>query len=131
MGFEICDKHAKESPDKIALIDISSKGQLINYSFSDLQTFTNKLANVLISGSVKEGERVAIFLPQSVETGISHIATWKIGAISIPLSTLFGEDALRFRLTDSLAKVLITDLEQYNRVESLLVTLPFLEKIFI
>ena len=131
MGFEVCDKHANISPNKIALIVVSPDGSFINYSFLALQKLSNKLVNLLISNGLKPGNRLAILLPQSVEAAISHIAAWKMGAISIPLFTLFGEDALRFRLKDSGAKILITELEHYKKVQPLLTELPKLETIFI
>ena len=83
MGFEVCDKHANISPNKIALIVVSPDGSFINYSFLALQKLSNKLVNLLISNGLKPGNRLAILLPQSVEAAISHIAAWKMGAISI------------------------------------------------
>ena len=96
MGFEVCDKHANISPNKIALIVVSPDGSAINYSFYSLQRLSNKLVNMLIAYGLQPGNRFAILLPQSIEAAISHIAAWKMGAISIPLFTLFGEDIKRF-----------------------------------
>ena len=50
-----------------------------------------------------------ILLPQAPETAIAHVAAYKAGLIAVPLFTLFGEDALEFRLADSGAKALVTD----------------------
>ena len=58
---------------------------------------------------LQPGDRVGILLPQCPETAIGHIATYKVGGIAIPLFTLFGSDALTYRLADSQAKVVITD----------------------
>jgi acetyl-CoA synthetase len=58
---------------------------------------------------VRRRDRVAIVLPQRPETAVSHLATYQAGAIAMPLSILFGPDALEFRLRDSGAAVAICD----------------------
>ncbi len=131
MGVEVCDKHAIRAPEQIALIVASPEENPVNYTFASVRTLSNRLANTLMAAGLGRGERIAILLPQSVETAVSHIAAWKMGSISIPLFTLFGEDALRFRLMDSGAKIMITNMEQYGKVESLLPELPNLKKVFI
>ena len=59
----------------------------------------------------QRGDRIAVLLPQGVETALAHIAALKMGCISLPLFTLFGPDALLHRLKDSGAKVVITNAE--------------------
>ena len=78
---------------------------------------------------VGPGDRIAILLPQRVETGLCHLAAWKIGAVSLPLSALFGTDALRYRLEDSGAKILVGATEGVQKVQSLRNELPELETI--
>ena len=58
---------------------------------------------------VARGDRVAIVLPQRPETAIAHIACYQIGAVAMPLSMLFGPEALEYRLQDSEAVVAIVD----------------------
>lgn len=65
---------------------------------------------------VKVGDRVGVLLGQRPETLLSHLAIWKIGAISIPLFTLFGPEALEYRLKDSTAKALITDSSSIEKI---------------
>jgi acetyl-CoA synthetase len=103
IGVDICDHVAARAPNEPAIID----GE-VTTTFAELRALSNQLANVL-SDSAKPGNRVAVLLPQSLETAIAHIAVLKMGAISIPLFTLFGPEALLHRLRDSGARVLITN----------------------
>jgi len=131
MAVAVCDKHAALTPEKIALIIENSDGDVVQYSFLALKRLSNKLANVLTAKGLKRGDRVAILLSQSVETGIAHIAAWKAGLISIPMFTLFGEDALQYRLTDSGAKALITDADNWPKIEAIKDSLPDLDQVLL
>lgn len=108
MGWDVCDKWADEVPNRTAIIDLTD-GARNDVSFGKLRSLSNKLANHLVSIGVKPGDRVGVFRPQSVWTAAAHIAIWKMGAISIPLFTLFGEEALETRLEDSGACAIVTD----------------------
>jgi acetyl-CoA synthetase len=107
IGVDVCDKWADS--DRLALIFKANDGSVENYSFRDLKRLSNKLANVLEAHGVARGDRVGILLPQAPETAVTHIAAYKMGAIAIPLFSLFGEEALEYRMSDSAAKVVITD----------------------
>src|SRR6266851_6188510 len=78
-------------------------------TFWDLQQQANRLSNALAALGVGRGDAVAIILPQRPETAIAHIACYQLGAIAVPLSFLFGPDALEYRLENSEAKVAICD----------------------
>ncbi len=79
------------------------------YSYFQLQRDANRLANVLAGLGVQPGDRVAIVLPQCVETAVAYMAVLQMGAVAMPLSQLFGPEALEFRLQDSEAVVAIGD----------------------
>ena len=79
------------------------------WTYWDLQQQANRLSNALVALGVGQGDRVAIILPQRPETAIAHIACYQMGAIAMPLSILFGPDALEFRLSDSETSVAIVD----------------------
>ena len=70
---------------------------------------SRRFANVLKADGLARGDRVAVFLSQSLELPIAHLAAFRSGMISIPLFALFGEDALEFRLSNSEAKAIVTD----------------------
>ncbi len=131
MGVDVCDKHAEMTPDRLALIVADETGTVAEYSFSALRTLSNKLANLLIASGLERGDRMGILMSQSVEAAISHVAAWKMGAISIPLFTLFGEDALAFRLKDSGARILVTDIDNVHKIDAIRDELPDLETILL
>ncbi len=131
MGVDVCDKHAEARPDAVGLIAEDEDGAVTRYTFADLKRLSNRLANVLRGSGVEAGERVGILLSQSVEAGVAHVAAWKAGCISIPLFTLFGEDALEFRLADSQARVVVTDTVNLGKVEAIRDRLPNLKWILV
>ncbi len=102
-----CDRWADDK-GRVAVFE-SQYGDQDTYTFWQLRNATNRLANHLRSKGVERGDRVGINAPQRVETLISHIACWKLGAVSVPLSTLFGPEALSYRLSDADAVAAVVD----------------------
>ena len=109
IGHEVCDRWAEKQSDRLAIIDASVEGNHIEYSYAQLKTLSNQLANLFCQLQIQPNDRIAVLLPQSIETAITHIAAFKIGAISVPLFTLFGPDALEYRMQDANVKIIITD----------------------
>jgi len=81
----------------------------MTWTFAQLQAAANVLSNQLKSWGVKRGDRVAIVMPQRFETAASYMAVLQMGAVAMPLSMLFGPDALAFRIEDSGATVALCD----------------------
>ena len=109
--------------ERIALKHVLDDGNHKEFSFKYLNQKSNQLANVLDSVSLKDDDRVGIILGQCPETILSHMACFKSGKISIPLFSLFGDDALLFRLKDSGATTVICDnlsLEKILRINEFL-----------
>ncbi len=103
-------------PADIALVVVDPLGRITRYTFGELTTMSNRLGNGLRAIGVERGDRVGIVAPQSIETGVAHLALYKIGAVALPLASLFGPDALRYRLSDSGARVVITSPENLEKV---------------
>ncbi len=112
-------RYGVQHPDRIALYYENDKGVSQQYTFGKVLADSYRLANALTALGVKAGDRVGIVLPQRVETGVAHIAVYLSGAISLPLSVMFGEEALQYRLQDSSASVVITDGMHRELIESL------------
>lgn len=127
IGVDVCDKWADSG--RLALIYKTADGGVENFSFRDLKELSNKLANALIDLGLERGERVGILLPQAPETAITHIAAYKMGAVAIPLFSLFGEEALEYRLSDSGARVVVTDRAGAAKLALLRARLPVLKHI--
>ncbi len=132
IAYEAIDKHAQTwRRNKVALYWEGAEGVYEKYTFLELKRLSDQCANMLRSLGVKKGDRVFIFLPRLPELYISMIATAKLGAIAGPMFSAFGPDAVRDRLQNSEAKVLITTPELKERVETVLFELPKLEHIVV
>lgn len=144
IGVDVCDKWAITDPDKPAIREVGVDGAVREVTFGQLRSLTNRLANALqdhgieglpetglsetgLSEVGQAGDRIAVLLPQCLETAISHIAAFKLGCVSLPLFTLFGEEALSHRLGDSGARVVITNAEGAKKLAGLRDGLPDLE----
>src|ERR1700759_5232545 len=103
-----CDRYADGS-GRLELIYVDEDGTAKRTSFDELRSFSSRFANVLKADGLARGDRVAGFLSQSLELPIAHLAAFRSGLVSVPLFTLFGEDALQFRLQNSGAKAVVTD----------------------
>ena len=88
------------------------------YSYAQLQRQANRLSHVLQAHGVKRGDRVAIVMPQRFETAVAYIAVLQMGAVAMPLSMLFGPEALEYRLNDSEAVLAICDAGAVAGVQS-------------
>ena len=126
IGVDACDKWAAREPDRVALIVREATG-LAPVTYGHLREQSNRLANVLKAHGVKRGDRVAIILPQTPETAISHLAIYKLGAIAVPLAALFGADALAFRLSNSGAAATVTNHAGLAKLNELREKLPDLK----
>jgi len=92
----------------VAIIDQRSDGTVRQVTFGELSELSNRFANGLKSVGIHPGDRVGVVVPQSLETGIAHLGIYKAGAVAMPLSVLFGPEALKFRIENSEAKAVIT-----------------------
>ncbi len=125
-----CDRHA-DGTNRLALIYVDEDGGATRHSFDDISDFSRRFANVLKADGLARGDRVAVFLSQSLELPIAHMAAFRSGLVSIPLFALFGEDALEFRLSNSGAKAIITDEAGWEKLTKIRDRLPYLQDIYV
>ncbi|HZO03342.1 MAG TPA: AMP-binding protein [Burkholderiales bacterium] len=104
-----CCGNWAEDRARFALYWEDESGAMAAYSFWDIQQAANRLSNALAALGVKRGDRVALILPQRPETAIAYIALFQMGAIALPLSHLFGPDALEYRMEHAEASVAIVE----------------------
>ena len=103
-----CGRWAEER-SRFALYWEDESGASAAYSFWDIQQQANRLSNALAALGVQRGDRVALILPQRPETAIAYMAIFQMGAVALPLSHLFGPDALEFRMNHAEASVAIVE----------------------
>src|SRR5881275_3179003 len=118
IAADVCDKHPA---DKLAMIHEDPDGNVREVHWGELQELSNRFANVLRAHGVERGDRVAMLLPPTPETAAAFFGTYKTGAILLSMSVLYGDDGIRHRVSDSQAKILLTDAANQDRVDPALV----------
>ena len=124
-----CDDWAEARPNQIAIRHFDAEGRERALTYGDLKRQSDALAAHFVRLGVGQGDRVAILLAQCPEVMVAHFAAYKLGAIVVPLFTLFGPDALHYRLKDAGAKVVITDQANAAKLEGLRQDLPDLSHV--
>jgi len=101
----------------------------LRFSYAQLQQAADALSHVLVGLGVQRGDRVAIVLPQRFETAVAYMAVLQMGAVAMPLSLLFGPEALEYRLQDSEAVVAIVDASSVSNVLAVRPQCPSLREV--
>lgn len=127
IGVDVADR---QNPDNPAIIYRGADDSVQTYTFGDLTRLSNRFANVLQAQGIAREDRVGILLPQAPETAVAHIAAYKAGMIAVPLFTLFGEDALEYRLSACGARALVTDAASLPKIAAIRDRLPDLQVVF-
>lgn len=117
IAHEACDRWAADR-GRIALIWVGALDESRVLTYFDLARLSNRLANVLQRLGVRRGDRVAALMPRIPETFVVPLATWKLGAVFVPLFAGFGPDAIRHRLAASGASVIVTEARYRDLVAS-------------
>ncbi len=131
--FNIADeclhRWARDTPDAAAILQDAGADKPVAFTYAALQRDARRLSNALGSLGVTRGDRVAVILPQRPQTAIALMAVFQMGAIAVPLSTLFGAEALQSRLNDSGAKVALVDEGSADVIAALREACPALLKV--
>jgi acetyl-CoA synthetase len=104
-----CARWARDTPEAVAIRCEHQDGTCASYTYAELQRDADRLAQALRRLGVTRGDRVAIVLPQRFETAVAHMALYRLAAVAMPLSMLFGPEALEYRLNHSEARLAIVD----------------------
>ena len=132
IAYEAVDRHIKTPlKNKKALLWEGKSGESEKFTFFDLYRLTNRFANVLRGLGVEKGDRVFAYMDRTPELYICLLGALKAGAVIGPLFSAFGPDAVKDRLQDSRAKVLVTNPRLVRTVHEILDELPHLERIII
>ena len=107
---EVCSRRwARSAPAAVAIRWQHEDGRRAVFTYGDLQRAADRLSRALRRLGVARGDRVAIVMPQRFETAVAHMAVYQLGAVAMPLSMLFGPEALAYRLSHSEAVAAIVD----------------------
>ena len=117
--------------DRVALYYEDDEGHEERYTFGELLRLSNRAANALRGLGLGRGDVVAVHAPQRPETAIVHMALYRIGAIGLPISKLFGPDAIQYRLTNSGAKAIVMEPETVHKLEGIRSQLPELRHVLV
>jgi acetyl-CoA synthetase len=126
---DVCSARWALDRTRFALYWEDEDGATAAFTYWDVEMRANRLANALAHLEVGRGDKVALILPQRPETLIAHLAVYKLGAIAVPLSFLFGPDALEYRLANSEAKVAFVDPQSLANLVPIRERLPKLEHV--
>ncbi|MDQ7745379.1 acyl-CoA synthetase [Hydrogenophaga pseudoflava] len=129
---EVCSRRWAADPataQQTAVIACAPDRKDHHHSYAELQAQANRLSNALAALGVRRGDRVAIVLPQRFETAVAYMAVLQMGAVGMPLSQLFGPEALEFRLHDSEAVVAICDASTLPAMLSVTAQCPLLRSV--
>lgn len=126
---EVCSRRWAADPamaSQTAVIACSPDREDRYHGYAELQAQANRLSNALAALGVRCGDRVAIVLPQRFETAVAYMAVLQMGAVGMPLSQLFGPEALEFRLHDSEAVAAICDASTLPALQAVTAQCPLL-----
>ena len=129
IAHDICDRWADSEPGRLALIHKRGDGGTDHYNYGELRDRANRLANALAKAGVTKRDRIGLLLPQTPQTVLTHIAAYKLGAVAVPLASLFGPDALEYRLNTCAAKVIVTNAAGLTKINGIRDRLEHLELI--
>ena len=131
-AYNAIDRHMHDGRrNKVALYCVDAENKLELFTFQDLYYHSNRLGNALKTLGIQKGDRVFVYLPRIPELYVSTVAIAKIGAVVGPLFSAFGPDALRDRLQDSGAKIIITTPELLPKLDEVRDQLPDLEYVIV
>jgi acetyl-CoA synthetase len=130
IGVDVCDRWAGIDPARTAIFNLRANGTVEEVSYGALRNASNRLANALAARGIAKGDCVAILLPQGPAVAVSHIAIYKLGAITLPLAMLFGVEAISYRLKDSGARALITNAQGLAKLGAIRDVAPTVELVW-
>lgn len=131
-AYNAVDKYAgTPAEEKNALTWENDEGTVKNFTFKDIISLSNKVANMLTNLGVQKGDRVFIFLPRIPELYYAYLGILKTGAIAGTLFQAFGPEGIKDRLGNSKARFVITHSTLVERVRQIKNELPDLEKIVV
>ena len=133
IAYEAVDRHANgQERDKLALRWLGKDGEVLDFSYGELQEQTNRFANVLRSFEVGKGDRMAVLAGRIPYMYIAALGALKNVSVFCPLFSAFGPEPIYQRLFRGDVKVLVTTQMQYKKkIEGIWDRLPTLKAVLL
>jgi acetyl-CoA synthetase len=113
IAADVCDRRPS---DNTAMVFEDFRGTERTVNWAEQRALANQAANMLAARGVERGDRVAVCAPASPETAAVFLGAWKVGAILLSLSVLYGDEGIAHRISDSEPKLIVTDAENADRM---------------
>jgi acetyl-CoA synthetase len=113
IAADVCDR---QPADRTAMVFEDFRGNERTVSWAEQRALANRAANMLAARGVERGDRVAVCAPASPETAAVFLGTWKLGAILLSLSVLYGDEGITHRISDSEPRLIVTDADNAGRM---------------
>src|ERR1700724_2452968 len=130
VAVDCLDRHT-DLRDKPALYFADDEGRAETYTFGQIGALSRRFANAMVGLGIKRGDVVAVHRPRRPETAIPHMGFYRIGAIALPISKLFGPDALKYRLTNSSAKAILVEPDSIEKIDPIRKDVPELRHVVV
>lgn len=132
VSAEAVDRHCIDGKrDKVALISIKSNHEVRRLTFEDLADFSSRFASGLVKLGARKGDRVLVYLDRTTELFISIVGIAKMGGIAGPMFSALGPEAVRDRVQDCQASIIITSPYLYQRIQTIIKDVPSVQKFII
>jgi len=120
IAHECIDRHANGADgERAAVILVRANGEDDVLSFRQLSEESSRFAHWLVERGIRAGDRVAVMLEPSREFYVAMFGAMKMGAIAVPMFTLFGPDGIRLRVQDCRPRLVVTNAEKAPQVPAL------------
>lgn len=119
LASDVVTRHA-DRRGRVAMVqrvtDSDGTDEERTYTFWQLERWASRLAAALSSRGVDRGDRVALVANRSDRVMAVHLAAWRLGAVTVPLSVLYGPEGLRYRLMDAGPTAVFAQSDRFDAV---------------
>lgn len=105
----LCTRHARQAPESTAVVVDYEDDRQETVSYGELEERSARLAGAFAACGLVRGDRVAVTLEQGWEALVSYLAVFRLGLVAVPLSGMYGGDALAERIDDAGVRIWVTD----------------------
>ena len=110
-GYDVVDRIAEETPEKRALVWCNVENEEHIFTFADLKSYSNRMANVFRRSGIGKGDRVMLLLKRHYEYWFAALALHKLGAVMIPATHMLTVKDLVYRITSAEVKAIVCTLQ--------------------